>query len=202
MKNTLFTFIFALASFAFVSSFLSCEKDTEIITETIVKTDTLFVTQTDTLILTELLHDTVTTFILLRHAETAGSGSNPNLSTAGQNRAEELRRIMENVELDAVFSTNFNRTLLTAQPTADDKSLTVSIYDAFNLVPFVDATLSEHHAGAVLVVGHSNTTSSILNTLVGANIYPDLPETEYDNLFVVSVFEKGRAEVVHLKYGE
>jgi hypothetical protein len=38
--------------------------------------------------------------------------------------------------------------------------------------------------------------------LVGANVYPNLPDTEYDNLFIVSVFEKGRVKVLHLKYGE
>jgi len=42
----------------------------------------------------------------------------------------------------------------------------------------------------------------LLNVLTGTNSFNQIPETEYDNLFVVSVFEKGRAEVVHLKYGE
>jgi broad specificity phosphatase PhoE len=109
---------------------------------------------------------------------------------------------LDNVPLAAVFSTNFNRTRQTAQTTADDKMLPVDIYNPSGLDQFVDNTLNEYHAEKILVVGHSNTTPSLLNVLVGANIYADLPESAYDNLYVVTVFEKGRAEVVHLKYGE
>ncbi|MGB4846491.1 MAG: hypothetical protein WBP41_01160 [Saprospiraceae bacterium] len=56
--------------------------------------------------------------------------------------------------------------------------------------------------GIVLIVGHSNTIPALLNLMVGANTYPDLPETEYDNLFVVNVSAKGDATVVQMKYGE
>ncbi len=195
----------------FVSSLvLSCSKEPEIITVTVTENDTTYITVqdtiilnvTDTLTLTEFLTDTATTFILVRHAETTGIGSNPDLSAAGIARAEELRRALSSVSLDAVYSTNFNRTMQTAQPVADDKSLSIIIFDPFNPSVFVDGVLVDHHAGVVLVVGHSNTTPLLINTLVGANIYSDLPETEYDNLFVVTVFEKGRSDVVHLKYGE
>lgn len=195
----------------FISSlFFSCSKDPEIITVTVTENDTIYISQqdtiilniTDTLTLTEFLTDTATTFILVRHAETTGIGSNPDLSASGIARAEELRRVLSNVALGAVYSTNFNRTMQTAQPVADDKSLSITMYDPFNPSAFADELLVDHHAGVVLVVGHSNTTPSLLNTLVGANIYQDFPEMEYDNLFVVTVFEKGRSDVVHLKYGE
>ncbi|MFT5165328.1 MAG: 2,3-bisphosphoglycerate-dependent phosphoglycerate mutase [Saprospiraceae bacterium] len=188
---------------------LSCGKDPEIISNTIVEYDTIYVTEqdtlfltiTDTLTLTDFIQDTATTFILVRHAETTGIGSNPDLSATGLIRSEELRRVLSNVPLDAVYSTNFNRTMQTAQPTADDKSLSVINYNPSSLSPFVDNVLMDYYAGAVLVVGHSNTTPSLLNVLVGANIYADLPESAYDNLYVVTVFENGRSEVVHLKYG-
>jgi phosphohistidine phosphatase SixA len=209
MKKINIEFALLLTLFIAVFIFTSCGKDPEVITNTVIEVDTVFITQhdtvfttlTDTVTLTQFLNDTATTFILVRHAETTGIGSDPSLNAAGQARSEELRRIMDNVTLAAIFSTNFNRTMQTAQVTADDKMLTVDIYDPFNLDQFVDNTLDEYHAEKVLVVGHSNTTPSLLNVLVGANIYSDLPESEYDNLYVVTVFEKGRAEVVHLKYG-
>ncbi len=104
----------------------ACEKDPEIITHTIIETDTLVinhydtvvVTLTDTFTLTEFLHDTATTFILVRHAETTGIGSNPDLSADGLLRATELARVLKNVPLDAAYSTNLLRTTKTAQPTA------------------------------------------------------------------------------------
>jgi broad specificity phosphatase PhoE len=199
-------FVFPIACFFLL---LSCEKDPEIITEIVTVTDTIVITETlidtvvviDTVSVIETVHDTATTFILVRHAETMGSGSNPFLSGTGQARADELQRILSNVPLNAVYSTNFNRTMLTAQPTAADQGLNVTNYDAFSLDPFIDNVLDAHQEGVVLVVGHSNTTPSLLNKLVGANTYSDLPESEYDNLYVVYVFEKGRAKVVHMKYG-
>lgn len=188
----------------------ACEKDPEIITHTIIETDTLVinhydtvvVTLTDTLTLTEFLNDTATTFILVRHAETTGSGSNPDLSADGLLRAAELARVLKNVPLDAAYSTNLLRTSKTAQPTVADQSLTLETYDGFTLNPVVDAVLANHRGGAALVVGHSNTTPSLLNLLTGTTDYSNIPETQYDNLYVVTVFEKGRAQVTHLKYGK
>ena len=188
----------------------SCEKEPEIVTVNVTETDTVFVPQqdtvfitvTDTLQLTEFIHDTATTFLLVRHAETVGGSNDPVLSAAGQARAEELLRVLEEVPMAAVYSTNFNRTVQTAQPTAGAKSLAIDIYDPFDLSPFVDNVLGSFQGKTVLVVGHSNTTPALLNELLGANAYSNLPESEYDNFFVVTVFEKGRAEVLHLKYGE
>lgn len=187
----------------------ACEKEPEIITKTIVETDTLIVTQydtvfiqvTDTLTLTDFIHDTATTFIVLRHAETTGGGTNPNLSAEGLARADELKRILANVPLAAVFSSNYNRTKQTAQPTADDKSLTVNIYDPLNQSPLVDNWLNTYRGKTVLVLGHSNTAPALLNLFVGSNQYANLPDSEYDNLFIATVSEKGRATVLHLKYG-
>lgn len=188
----------------------ACEKDPIVITNTIIETDTLVinhydtvvVTLTDTFTLTEFLHDTATTFILVRHAETTGGGSNPNLSADGLLRADELARVLKNVPLDAAYSTNFTRTTKTTEPTAADQSLTLETYDGFVLNPVVDAVLANHRGGAALVVGHSNTTPALLNLLTGTNDYGNIPETQYDNLYVVTVFEKGRAQVTHLKYGK
>lgn len=190
--------------------FFSCEKEPQIITETIIKTDTLIITQvdtvivqiTDTLTLTEFIQDTATTFILLRHAETTGIGSDPALSTAGQDRAAELIRILKNVPLNAVYSTNFNRTRQTAQPIATDQSLALQTYNAFAPDLLANNALAAHRHGAVLVVGHSNTVPELLNVLTGTSFYQQLPESQYDNLYLVTVFEKGRAKVLHLKYGE
>ncbi len=195
-----------LSIFASVLLLFSCTKDPEVIieTETITVTDTIILVDTVTVIETifEMVPDTATTFVLLRHAETTGSGSDPNLSSEGQARANELSRILGNVPLDAVFSTNFNRTMQTAEPTAIDQALTIENYDPFNLDPFVVTTIAAYREGVVLVVGHSNTTPSLLNVLVGSNTYSNLPESEYDNLFVVTVFEKGRSKVIHMKYGD
>ena len=202
--NKLFLSIWVLVVVSGIS--FSCKQDPDVITNTIRDTieirDTIIIldtiTQFDTIIQT--LEDTATTFILVRHAETTGGGSDPNLSTQGQERAIELSRILERMDLDAVYSTDFNRTKETAQPTADSMGIIVQIYDPFGLNAFINTVLTDHHNGFLLVVGHSNTTPDLINKLIGENRYSTFPETEYDNLFVVNVFERGRAKVIHLKY--
>ena len=41
---------------------------------------------------------------------------------------------------------------------------------------------------------------AIVSTLSG-DTYPAMPETEYDNLFIVTIYRFGKAKVVKLKYG-
>lgn len=193
---------------ALLVSLGACEKNTEIITHTVVETDTVFVTEydtifvqwTDTLVLTDYIHDTAVTFIVLRHAETTGGGTNPVLSAAGLARADALRDMLANVPLAAVFASNFNRTRQTAQPCADAQSLPVTIYDPLNQEPLVDDWLGAYRGKSVLVVGHSNTVPTLLNLFLQQNQYPTLPDTEYDNLFIATVAEKGRATILHFKY--
>lgn len=179
----------------------SCDKEPEVIIQTETIIDTLVIVDTLTIIDFQTIPDTATTFILVRHAETTGSGSNPNLSAAGQVRANELVRILEEVDLLAVYSTNFNRTMQTAQPVATASGLSIIQYDPFAPNTLIDHVLLSFPEGVVLVVGHSNTTASMLNALVGSATYADLAENEYDNLFVVHVSERGKSKVIHLKYG-
>jgi hypothetical protein len=57
--------------------------------------------------------------VIVRHAEKAANGSNdPDLSSAGQARAETLARILKDSGITAIFTTEFKRTQETAAPTA------------------------------------------------------------------------------------
>lgn len=191
-----------------LSSLFSCQKDPQIITKTVVETDTLIVTQHDTVQLvdtlspTQFLQDSFTTFFLVRHAEKGSTGTDPDLTPDGQARAEELLRILKNIPLTAVYASNFKRTQQTAQPTATDQGLSVQTYDPLVYDPLTDDVLQNHRGDAVLVVGHSNTIPKLLNYLTGTNDFPsDIPDSQFDNLYIVSVYEKGNATVLHLKYG-
>jgi broad specificity phosphatase PhoE len=180
----------------------SCDKDPEVIIEK------EYITVYDTIVLLDTIietvfqpgSDTTTTFILLRHAETSGGGSNPALSTAGMARADELRRMLGPLSINAIYSTNFNRTMQTVQPVAAEKGLTTQQYDPFTPAPLIDQSLENHPKGVVLIVGHSNTVPAFLNAMTGTNTYTDLPESEYDNLYIVHVSARGDATVTHLKY--
>jgi len=146
-----------------------------------------------------------TTVIVVRHAEKLTDSSDPELSEAGKERTTALTRMLADVELSAIYSTPFKRTIATVEPIATERGLEIA------LTP-VDDGLEKHaedvarravtdHAGtAVLVVGHSNTVPAILKSL-GVDGAPPLTEKDYDDLFVVSIDESGGARLVHLHYG-
>jgi len=186
--------------------FESCTKDPEIITNTIVKHDTVTVTIHDTLVVHDTLlienmvFDTATYFFVVRHAEKGSGGSNPSLTTEGQERANELSRILANINLNAVFSTNYKRTKETAEPTAASQNVAVETYSSINHL--IQSVLGNDLYQKVLVVGHSNTTPDIVNQLIGENIYSDLGEDEFDNLFMVAYYDENRSEVFLMKYGD
>ncbi len=212
--NHLFFSVFGLIYL--ISLTTACTKEPKVITNTIIQTDTLYLTQedtiyinttdtlivTDTVSLTKFILDTATTFIVMRHADTDDFGTNPNLNAAGMARVEVLKKLLSDVPLAAVYSTNYNRTMQTAQPIADDHSLSVETYAPFSLNTLADEVLDNHWGETVLVMAHGNTTPDMVNLLIGENIYAELPESAYDNIYMVTVFEQGRGKVLHLKYGE
>ena len=141
------------------------------------------------------------TFFLVRHAE-KNTGKDPDLVSEGAARAELLAEVLSTVNLDAIYSTDYNRTLQTAKPTATKQDLDTQIYDGANLEEFSTDLLQNYATGKILVVGHSNTTPKLINHLIDSKEYQHLSEDQFDNLFVITFSENGEAQVLNLKYGE
>ena len=53
---------------------------------------------------------------------------------------------------------------------------------------------------SVLVIGHSNWMPDVIRML-GGDTVPTIDEQRFDDLFVVTVYAKGKAKVAQLKYG-
>jgi 2,3-bisphosphoglycerate-dependent phosphoglycerate mutase len=174
--------------------FTSCNKEPDEVT----KIETVYVKEVDTL----LIRDSATTFILTRHAETTGIGSDPDLSTEGQERVAALVEVLSKLKVAAAYSSSYKRTQQTAAGVAQDHSVSVQGYDPLKPGELIDLVLQDHAYKTVYVAGHSNTVPDLLNVLTGSNDYADIPETEYDNLYLVTVYRKGQATVMHLKYGK
>jgi phosphohistidine phosphatase SixA len=144
----------------------------------------------------------VTTVILVRHAEKASQEDDSPLTAAGTERAKELARVLAGVKVDAIYMTQFRRVQDTAAPIATALNMTPIVR---NTGPSYAADLAKHiratHAGqTVLVVGHSNTTINVMKAL-GASDVASMPESEYDNLFVLTDVEGAAPKVVALRYG-
>jgi 2,3-bisphosphoglycerate-dependent phosphoglycerate mutase len=180
----------------------NCKKEPIVEIQTVTVYDTVFVATIDTIIDTLFIPDeiTVTNFIFVKHAEKELVGTNPDLTAEGAARAENLAYILSENELDRVYSTDYNRTMQTAMPTATDQGLSVTTYGGFDHELVIDDVLESLTGGKVLIVGHSNTVPNFLNALKGTESYMDISEEVFDNLFIVSVKLTGDSKVVHLKY--
>jgi len=144
----------------------------------------------------------VLTVILIRHAEKVIDPNNPDvdLSPAGQARAQEIVRMFGDAGINAIYATQYKRTQQTVKPLSDKLGVPVTIVNSRNTPDLVAQIRGQHSGQIVFVAGHNNTVPEIIAALGGPQ-YPIIPDTEYDNLFVVTVYRTGKARVLKLKYG-
>jgi len=124
------------------------------------------------------------TLYLVRHAEKADDGTkDPDLTTTGVKRANKLATMLKGVNIDGIYSTDFKRTRHTAKPLADLLGLEIMLYD-----PKAPNTIDEikSKSGKYLIVGHSNSTPSLVNAFLDEKKYEQLDESVYTKLFVMS----------------
>ena len=142
------------------------------------------------------------TFIVVRHAEKVSDRDrDPDLSDAGLVRARALAGLLADVDLAAIFTTDYRRTRQTVQPAADAHGLLPATYDATTAAAELAGRLRDRHAqGTVLVAGHSNTVPDIVAALCACNVEP-MPETEYDRLSTIRIAADGSATLEVTRYG-
>ncbi len=132
--------------------------------------------------------NSISTYYLIRHAEKDRSDTtnkNPDLTEKGQQRAENWAKLLEQFQIDAVYSTNYKRTHNTALPTATKNNLAIKTYHPFKID--MPQFLKDTKGKSVLVVGHSNTTPGFVNKLIGNEVYQDIDDTNNANLYIVTI---------------
>lgn len=120
--------------------------------------------------------------LLVRHAEAASGDSDPELTPAGRRRAEALADLLADEPLAAVLATDTRRARATAAPVAARHGLEIELYDHRRLADL--AARLRGREGAVLVVGHSNTTPELVH-LLGGDPGPPIAHDEHDRLYRV-----------------
>ena len=130
-----------------------------------------------------------------RHGEKAADAKDPDLTAQGQDRARTLARMLGKAGIGAVFSTPTKRTRQTAQPLAALAGVEVQAYDPAKPGAMVDKVKAL--AGAVLVVGHSNTVPDLVKLLGGAAV-PPIADDEFDRLYQLIVAADGTVTTVLL----
>jgi len=139
----------------------------------------------------------VTTYYFIRHAEKLRvdkTDRNPNLSLKGFKRAEAWKEIFSNISFDAIYSTDYTRTRLTARPTADSKNLPILIYNPRDMYSKAFQKLTK--GKTILVVGHSNTTNVFANKVIGFDKYQEIKDDNNSNLYIVTLTDKKASSVL------
>ncbi|MEM8734285.1 MAG: histidine phosphatase family protein [Planctomycetota bacterium] len=137
-----------------------------------------------------------TTLIVVRHAEREGNLD--KLTATGKERAQLLRTIGQALNVQAIYSTDTERTKGTVKPLADALEIPIQSYRRLSKRWIV--SLKEKHAEqVVMIVGHSNTTGVIAGGLANREPF-EIDHDEYDALFIVQV-SRSDAQCLRLRYG-
>jgi hypothetical protein len=147
-----------------------------------------------------------TTVVFVRYADVApGDDSNPGLSRAGHDRAEELVRIIGDINVvssvDAIFATQFRNTQETAEPLAKLLQMPVQVIDADNVRGLTDLILQEYKGKIVLVITNRKALPQLIQRFHGSKNLPEIGDSEFDNLFIVNIPWYGKVKTLRLKYG-
>jgi broad specificity phosphatase PhoE len=152
------------------------------------------------------------TVFLIRHAEKEDEPSkDPPLKKEGVARSKELARLLWGAGIKAIFTSQAIRTKQTAAPLATKLGLTATAISlktnpsnprqiAEESTTEVVNKILEAPGENVLVVGHSNSIPDVIKML-GGDVVPTIDERKFDDLFVVTVYAKGKAKVTQMKYG-
>ena len=142
---------------------------------------------------------------IVRHAEKAAENpSDPELSPAGYARADSLASQLREAGINVIITTHLRRTALTAQPLARLRGVTPEVVPATGPTPAhidsVVAAVRRHPGATILVVGHSNTVGHIA-TKLGGDTVGNLCDSEYSNLFILSMPRAKPTKMLVERYG-
>ena len=136
-----------------------------------------------------------TMIFLVRHAEKAPDGKDPELTAQGQARARNIATILHKAGIGNIFSTPTMRTRQTAEALAQRSGIPVQTYSPASPKALVEKVKAL--SGAVLVVGHSNTLPELVR-LFGGVPGADIADNEYDRLYQLVVGPDGAMTTVLL----
>ena len=154
------------------------------------------------------LADAQQAIFLVRHAEDVRSKDvvDRPLTESGQRRGTLLADVLKDAGIDAIFTSSLQRAVKTAEPLAiasriEPKPLPqlTTKFDKSDMENFVQLLRSQHRDSIVLFVGHSNTVPALIKALARTDEIK-IPETEYDNLFVLFPKSEGAPTLLRLRF--
>lgn len=141
-------------------------------------------------------------YYLIRHAEKdTVPKDNPALTAKGNKRATLLADILRATRVDAIYSTFYTRTLFTVDSLADIKAMSIMPYETKDLRKLIDQIQADDNLKSVVIVGHSNTTPSLANSISSKTVFQKpFDETDYNNFVIVYEKHNGEKDVLSMLY--
>ena len=137
--------------------------------------------------------------ILVRHAERADQSKDSALSVAGRARARALAALLADTGVNAIYASQYQRTVKTAEPLALSLKIPVQTMPAAETKALLARLRSQHKSDVVLVVGHSDTVPELLHLLGDPAVEP-IEDDDFGNVFVVVPKGDGPPVVVRMRY--
>lgn len=126
----------------------------------------------------------VSKLYFVRHAEKSLEVKiDPPLTSEGEQRAEELARLLGNKKISSIYSTETKRTLQTGKPLAEKLGISIQPYAMDTMPKFLFRVLNQGQN--TLIIGHSNTLIPMLEELELNPSLKEISDQEYDNLYIV-----------------
>ncbi len=141
----------------------------------------------------------VTNIFIVRHADRPESID--QLNEAGEVRAQELARVLKNIDIDVLYSTNYERTKATVAPVKDAQNLELNLYDPKNLYGLVEEIKRSYLGKNILISGHSNTVLQTIAILGSQADETNIPGHVFDGLYVVQLQGRDLINKFQLEYG-
>jgi 2,3-bisphosphoglycerate-dependent phosphoglycerate mutase len=143
------------------------------------------------------------TIILVRHAEkmvVPPENKDPDISAQGEARAKEIARMFAGSGITAIYATQFKRTEQTVKPLAERLRVPVTVVEAKKTSDLVSQIRARGAGETIFIAGHNNTVPEIIAALGGPS-FPIIPETDFDNLYILTIQGDGVTKLVKLKFG-
>ncbi|MBL30969.1 MAG: hypothetical protein CMC81_07015 [Flavobacteriaceae bacterium] len=131
-----------------------------------------------------------TIFYLIRHAEKDRSNpenKDPSLTNKGIKRANNWASYFDTITLNSIYTTDYLRTKQTVFPVSKLKKITPKIYspDELDINKFININQGKR----VLISGHSDTTPSIVNKLIGETKFSNMLDSDNNSLYIVNILK-------------
>jgi hypothetical protein len=134
-----------------------------------------------------------------------GLGDDLGLSPVGAIRAEELSRVLGDVDViqgpDAILVWGGRPSRETAEPLARRLNLPVLEVDSSSLTRLAKRIMKDYKGQIVVVVAEPADIPVFIPRFQGSKKVPELADEEADNIYVVSVPWYGKVKTLRFRYG-